>query len=178
MCSATQAATATSTSRSSACGAAARNASAASIACARTASSCTKVGGQGDHCVPLAEMAAIYQRARIVVNFAEIVPDVFACRGRVFEATMSGALLVERDNVHTNRWLRPGLHYASYRDLGEMAFVVRYWLQHEDGRKRLAARGRDHVAAHCSAENYWRPLLELAHRPFAVLPSARPLVLA
>ncbi len=119
-------------------------------------------GGQGDRCLPLAEMARIYQRARIVVNFAEILHDVFACRGRVFEATLSGALLVERDNVHTNRWLVPGQHYASYRDFDELVFVVQYWLRHEAGRQRLAARGRDHVAQHCSAENYWRPLLALA----------------
>jgi len=118
-----------------------------------------QVGGQGDACVPLHELAATYQRARIVVNFAQVHDDVFACRGRVFEATMCGALLVERDNPHTNRWLTPHEHYAPYDDLDDLVAVVERQLRHEGARRRLARAGHDHVHEHCSAEAYWRGLL-------------------
>jgi hypothetical protein len=126
-----------------------------------------QVGGQGDACVPLEELASIYQRSKIVLNFSQVNENVSACRGRVFEATMCGAMLLEGDNPHTNRWLQPGRHYAPYRNLDELVFAVDYYLLHDEARMRIAKQGHDHVHAHCSAEAYWRPMLELAKSPVA-----------
>lgn len=102
------------------------------------------VGGQGENCLPITEVAATHQRARLVVNVARIHDSAWARRGRVFEAMGCGALPVENQNPHTDRWFVPGVHYAPWRDLDELVTTVRHHLQHETQRQ---LRARDALFA-------------------------------
>ncbi|MCR9247221.1 MAG: glycosyltransferase [bacterium] len=121
-------------------------------------------GGQNGDGLPIDEVAEIYQRARIVLNSAHVEGSILACHGRVFEATMCGALLLERENPHTGRWLDSRMDYAAYRNSEELALAARYFLEHEDLRRRIAARGHHKVTTTCTAERYWRRILSHAGR--------------
>jgi hypothetical protein len=90
------------------------------------------------------EAAAVYGRARIVVN---------ACingtiNPRVFEAMGSGALLLNGDTPPAlERLFTPGVHFAAFDGIEDAADRARYYLAHEDERAAIAAAGCAEVRA-------------------------------
>jgi methionine biosynthesis protein MetW len=93
------------------------------------------------------EMARTYSASRVVFN-RSIRNDV---NMRVFEAVACGALLVTND-LHDNgqeELFRDGVHLATYRDADELLDKVRFYLDREEVRERIAAAGRvEAVARH------------------------------
>lgn len=124
-------------------------------------------GGQAEAPLTVAEYAAVLRRSKIVLNFARAVFDapVFQCKGRVVEATLSGALLVEQANPETERWLASGVHYASFETDAELVDVVQRYLADEDARAAIAATGAAHAERTLSAAAYWRRVLDAAAVP-------------
>jgi hypothetical protein len=94
----------------------------------------TQGGGQAEGALSVADYAAILRRSKIVLNFARAVFEApqFQCKGRVVEAALSGALLIEQANPETEHWLTPGEHYAAFGDERDLVDVVRYYLAHEN----------------------------------------------
>ena len=87
---------------------------------------------------------------------------MFQCKGRVIEATLSGALLFEQENPETERWLKSGTHYVSFGDERDLLDKVKYYLAHEDERAALAQAGHRHAAQKLSADVYWRNVIAAA----------------
>ncbi|MGO9639757.1 MAG: glycosyltransferase [Candidatus Acidiferrales bacterium] len=92
-----------------------------------------------------AEMADVYLRSKIIVNISR---DDFPrdANRRVFEAMGSGALLVTKMPTElTDIGLEEGVHFAGYRDMGELVPLVRKYLDNEQLRCRIAEAGREEV---------------------------------
>ena len=99
----------------------------------------------------------IYTRSKIVVN--EAVKDDL--NFRVFEAMMSGALLITPDVPNGLRDLfEPGVDLVLYKnyDANDEAEKINYYLAQDDLRKKIAQSGREKVLALHNARGRARDL--------------------
>lgn len=91
---------------------------------------------------PKEEIAEVYSRSRIVFNCA-VGNEV---NMRVFEAMASGSLLVtERVANGQSDLFEDGVHLVEYSGDSEMIEKIRYYLEHDDERERIASAGHELV---------------------------------
>lgn len=91
------------------------------------------------------EMAEVYERSKIVINISR---DDYPqdANLRVFEAMGAGALLITSvPSELTALGFQEGEHFVGYRDKDEVEDLVRYYLDHETERRRIAEAARDLV---------------------------------
>ncbi|MCX8065909.1 MAG: glycosyltransferase [Candidatus Hydrogenedentes bacterium] len=87
------------------------------------------------------EMARIYSRSKIVVNSA-INYDL---NMRVFEALASGALLVTDPADSINELFEDGKEIVVYHSQDELLDKIKYYLENEDEREKIAQQGKEKV---------------------------------
>lgn len=87
------------------------------------------------------EMYRVLASSRITLNHHGDVPP-FANNLRLFEATGMGALLITDAKSNLSEMFQPGEEVVEYRDVSECAEMIRYYLDHEAERARIAAAGR------------------------------------
>jgi hypothetical protein len=131
-------------------------------------------GGQIEGGLSPEDYAGIFRQSKITINFAAPALDGpgYQCKGRVFEATLSGALLMEQANPETEMWFTPGVHYVAFENERDLADKIRHYLGHEDERARIAAAGSAHAHANYTAGAFWRRVLERALPAFELEASA------
>jgi len=91
------------------------------------------------------EMAEVYRASKIVVNVSR---DDYPrdANMRCFEAMAGGALLLTRVPTElTELGFEENVHFAGYRDAGDVAGVVAGWLKRDDARREISQRARDLV---------------------------------
>jgi hypothetical protein len=122
-----------------------------------------QAGGQREHSLSVYDYAAVHQRSRIALNFAKAGWEGGAqVKGRVFEATLCGALLLEEDNIHIKRWFEPGREYVPFFDSDDLVEKTQFYLRHEEERERIARRGWEKARRYCNERRFWGRMLELA----------------
>lgn len=93
----------------------------------------------------LEEVAEVYRRSRVVVNFGR---DDFArdANLRVFEVLASGALLVTSlPNEICDLGFQEGVHFVGYREEDEIIPLVQSLLQYESARLHIAQAARTKI---------------------------------
>jgi len=94
-------------------------------------------GGRGEDDLSMQEYTDIYRRSLITLNFSR--PD--ALKGRLFEATMCGALLMEPAHTHYYRYYNAGSEVVVYSGKTDLVEKVKYYLEHDNERKTIAEAG-------------------------------------
>lgn len=122
-------------------------------------------GGGYDARVSLENMAEIYRNSLFVVNFSGKNDRIIQCKGRVMEATLCGACLIEYDNPETNKWLRPNIDYVPYSDIEEIPEIVRNLLRKPDKIEKIRLSGMRQAQKKFGAEKTWRQILDFSKRP-------------
>jgi len=117
-----------------------------------------------------AEMAAIYARAKIVVNVSHN-RDV---NMRVFEAMASGALLITDQADGLAELFTPGEHLIVVEDDSNLVATIAQYLADDETRERIAAAGQAKVLAKHSYEQRFRALLAIAGEICGPFPEAAP----
>src|SRR5262249_8833567 len=121
-------------------------------------------GGEREQNLSVREYAAVHQRSRIVLNFAKTGWEGgIQVKGRVFEATLCGALLLEEANVQIKKWFEPGKDYVPFLALDDLVEKVHYYPGHEDERARIARNGWKKATRLYNARRFWGRVLELAN---------------
>lgn len=82
----------------------------------------------------------ILKRSKIVLNFSYSV-DSHQLKGRVFETMLCGAMLMENENPQIRCYFTPGEDYVSFDSEDDLIDKIKYFLEHEDERLEIAARG-------------------------------------
>lgn len=124
-----------------------------------------QTGGQRESRVSPQEYANILQRSRITLNFGRVAAGDAQAKGRIFEATLCGALLLDEQNPETDAWFQPMVDYVPFTDHTDLLQKVQHYLNHEDKRRAIAARGHEKAIQNYSAERWWRTLFaKLAER--------------
>ncbi len=115
-------------------------------------------GGVSEADLPIADYAEIMRQSKITLNFSQPVFDEpnFQCKGRTVEATLCGALLIEDQNPETVKWFTPGQDYVDFSDERDLVTKVRYYLENDEDRRRIAAAGHRRATENYCAEKYWR----------------------
>jgi hypothetical protein len=130
------------------------------------------VGGMGvkhDRRVPSADYTRVLQQSKLSLNFSwasegappdwyPVMPD--QVKGRVFEILSCGAMLLESENAQIRRFFVPYEHYVPWSDEADLADKIRYYLAHEDERRRIAENGHRKAVEEFSAERFWTRVLE------------------
>jgi spore maturation protein CgeB len=88
------------------------------------------------------DMYAVLARSRLTLNTHGIVSGSDANNLRLFEATGMGALLVTDHRRNLGELFDAGTEVVTYRDPGEAAAVVNYYLDHPLEAARIAAAGQ------------------------------------
>jgi len=120
-------------------------------------------GGQREQKLSIEDYASIHQKSRIALNFSKAVSQRgYQAKGRVFEVTLAGALLLEEDNVHIKRWFEPGEDYVPFLGEDDLIDKIKYYLHHEDEREGIARNGRNKALRFYNERRFWGRVLELA----------------
>jgi O-antigen biosynthesis protein len=104
------------------------------------------------------EMAQIYSASRLVFN-RSIRNDI---NMRVFEALACSSLLMTNDlgDNGQDELFQDGVHLATYRDGEELLDKIRFYLDREELRERLAAAGRSEALSRHTYRHRMQTILE------------------
>lgn len=122
-------------------------------------------GGQRERFLSVEEYAQVFRRSQIVLNFSQggRSAQYQQLKGRVFEATLSGALLVEQDNVETQKWFTPELDYISFTDTNDLVEKVRFYLDHPQEREKIAESGYKKASSKYTGKIFWETIFAYIH---------------
>lgn len=118
-------------------------------------------GGQREHKLKIEEYANILKRSKISINFAGAGPGLFHAKGRVFESTLSGSMLLESENPETKLWFDVGKEYIEFKDNNELVEKVKYYLskEHEKERLQIANNGHKKAITKYSSDRFWNTIV-------------------
>lgn len=129
-------------------------------------------GGGYENRVLLQDMAAVYRDSLFVINFPE-TDTYFQCKGRVMEATLCGAVLIERKNPETSHWLQPDIDYVAYESIEEIPARVRHLLAHRDEYEHIRQSSLQRARELFGARNVWSQIMAFAEKSAARLPQGK-----
>lgn len=124
-----------------------------------------QAGGQRENRLSVDEYAEIIRRSKITLNFSNVGYDntggpTVQCKGRVFEATLSGAMLLESENSETAKWLEPMVDYVPFRDTADLVEKAKYYLENHSEREEIAARGYKTAMEKYTADKFWKSVFD------------------
>ncbi|MFC1989901.1 glycosyltransferase [Chloroflexota bacterium] len=118
-----------------------------------------QAGGQRENRLPVEEYARVYMRSKIAVDFCchtNLAPQL---KGRVFEATLCGAMLLESENPEIAAWFEPMVDYVPFRDEKDLVEKARYYLSHDSERIKIASRGYHKAKEKYTGKLFWETVL-------------------
>jgi len=119
-----------------------------------------QTGGQREYRLPTDEYAHTYMRSKIALNFCYHPNLATQLKGRVFEITLCGAMLLESENSETAKWFEPMVEYVPFSDEKDLVEKVKYYLTHESERMDIAAKGHQKAKEMYTAERFWKTVFE------------------
>lgn len=113
-------------------------------------------GLNGDDLVLIDEYAKTYQRSKIALSFT-LAPYLngHQMKGRTFEITRCGAMLLESRNGHTSKHFIPFEEYVPFDDEHDLLQKIRYYLANDAERQRIAAAGCKKVTEKYGNLAFW-----------------------
>jgi len=100
----------------------------------------------------------ILKKSKIVLNFSYSM-DSHQLKGRVFEAILCGAMLLESENPQIRCYFTPGKDYVSFDSEDDLVDKIKYFLEHEDERLEIAARGELKVRKYYNHTEFWKKVI-------------------
>lgn len=127
-----------------------------------------KSGGQREQRLSIEDYATLLRRSRVTLNFSKVfAPEVpvHQFKGRVLEAMLCGALLLEPNNIQTRCWFTPGEEFDTFGSFDELIEKVSYYIAHEDARAAMTEKAATKASAMLSAQAFWTAVFTRANLP-------------
>ena len=106
------------------------------------------------------EYAAFIHRSKIVLNWSKHISGRwYQAKGRIFETTLAGSMLLCEECEPVNMWLRPGIDYVPFSNVGDLVEKARYYLDHEEQRRRIAQCGHATAMKKFHADVLWGQMI-------------------
>ncbi|MCU0864707.1 MAG: glycosyltransferase [Planctomycetes bacterium] len=115
-----------------------------------TSSTCPKLR------LEVEDYARIYKRSKISLVLTK--DRVRQLKGRIFEVTLCGAMLLCDTNPHIHRFFEPNREYVPFHDYEELVAACRYYLEHDDERRAIAAAGCRKATRFYHSRVFWSAL--------------------
>ena len=112
----------------------------------------------GDH-FPVMEYADRYRQAKIALSFSTACGKNVV-NARSFEVMTCGAMLLEKEGDELKKLYTPNVDYVPWTDEVDLLNKVRYYLEHEDERKKIADSGHKKTIELYSAKTFWDSALK------------------
>ena len=112
-------------------------------------------GAGGFNLVSPERYFGILRRSKIVLNF--VYPGRY--KGRLHEATLCGALVMESEYSDHTRYFTPEKEIVTYHSPADLVDKVRYYLEHDDERTIIADAGRLAAERHCDNTRIWQDII-------------------
>jgi len=106
------------------------------------------------------EAALIYKRSKISLNFCYHSNGRIQIKGRVFETTSCGSMLMEAENSETAKLFEPMVDYVSFKDEKDLVNKVKYYLDHDAEREEIAANGHRKFHERYSGKIFWQTVFK------------------
>jgi glycosyltransferase involved in cell wall biosynthesis len=121
-----------------------------------------QAGGQREQPLPLDAYTRVLKTCKICLNFSRLRGglDLVQAKGRIFEATLCGALLLDAENDQTRRWFTPAEEYVPFADEHDLVEKVKHYLEHEDQRESIARRGWLKAVTSYNSYRFWQTVLD------------------
>jgi hypothetical protein len=111
-------------------------------------------GGEGK--LSNEEYARSVKRAKIVLNWSRHISGRwYQAKGRIFETTLAGSMLLCEDCAAVNRWFEPYVDYVPFTGDDDLVEKARYYLANEDERLQIAQNGHEKALQFYRAEVIW-----------------------
>lgn len=108
-------------------------------------------GGYCDHLI----------RSRMTLNVPlSGTEQAMQVKGRVVEAGLAGAALLEMGGAPTKNWFRPGIDYMEYATIQDAAMLIREFTQRPDKTQAMGESLRARVLAEHSPTVFWGKIME------------------
>lgn len=107
------------------------------------------------------QYATILRRSKIALNFSDAA-DFRHYKGRVAEATLAGAMLMELENPETPKILREFIDYVPFSNERDLFDKVQHYLAHEEERAAIAASGQARAREMLDGREFWKRVFEKA----------------
>lgn len=117
-------------------------------------------GQQGERRLSVDGYARIYMRSKIALNFSLGPGGIQHAKGRIFEATLCGAMLLDSENLETAMWFEPMVDYVPFTDETDLVEKARYYLEHDSEREEIASKGYQKAKEVYTAERFWRAIFD------------------
>jgi glycosyltransferase involved in cell wall biosynthesis len=121
-----------------------------------------QAGGQRQCLLSLEGYAGILRRSKIVLNFSSMreKPHLHQAKGRIFEATLCGALLLDSANDQTQNWFEPMVEYVPFIDERDLVARAKYYLEHHSERQQIARAGWSRATSQYSPRAFWATIFQ------------------
>jgi len=112
------------------------------------------------------EVVRVFNRSKINLNFsASSVGLTSQIKGRVFEIPLSGGFMLTEFAPHLDQYLTPGKEVAVFESLPDLANKIRYFLLHDEERRRIANAGyRRSLAEHTYKQRFNKIFSEILNQ--------------
>jgi len=112
------------------------------------------------------DLVEIFNQSKIVLDISASSRDssVLQIKGRIFEATGCGSLLLTKDERQIADYFIPSEELVTYQDADDAAEKIKYYLANEDERERIARTGYERVLKEHTWEKRLSDIFEYALR--------------
>ncbi len=120
-------------------------------------------GGQRNGKLSTTEYRSLLQRSKMTIDFVQFNgKEAEKINGRIFEATLCGAMLFSPERSDTATWFTPMVEFVPFSDDNDLHVKAHYYLSHPQELAKIAQAGHDKTLACYSGETFWRTVLHLA----------------
>jgi hypothetical protein len=111
------------------------------------------------------EYAEIVTRSKIIINWSRHISGKwFQAKGRIFEATLGGSMLLCEECDPVSRWFRKDVDYVPFTTNEELVEKAKHYLESAGDRLRIANSGHEYAIRNYSAEVVWGEMVGLIQR--------------
>ena len=118
--------------------------------------------GRLDRVATMEDYAELLRQSRLTINISLHGERDRIITGRVWEAVLSGAVVLDQANDCTGYFFEPYRHFVPFADLPELVHVAGVLARHDDLRREIAASAIDWHRRHFDGARVWDSILQLA----------------
>ena len=113
-----------------------------------------------DKKIPIEQYIDALQRTKISLNFSKSGSGLYQMKGRVIETMLCGAMLLEQQGTETSRLFKDNEDYISFTDADDLIKKIRYYLEHEEERQKIAESGNRTSLQKYSPKAFWEAIFK------------------